>query len=163
VYDLILAHDVLPASRIVRQTAGEAAFRQLTESFTDILRDRLKEVCANCLMQPASLQKYLEFEFFKVRELWRDRRGAFKLPLILMLAYIETCGEMGGVRLPGQLPILAACFPRTAYDGLIYGQAQKVFHAVWNAVKAGQRTIDVSRETYELNEMSYQQPEPVFP
>ncbi len=161
-YNLTLAHDTLPAPRLLRQTAGEAAFRQLTAGFTDTLRERLKEICANCLMQPASLQKYLEFEFFKVREGWRDRRGLFKIPLIVMIAYIDTCGEMGGVPVPSQLPVLAAYFPRTSYDGLIYGQAQRVFRAVWNAVKTKQQTVDVSKETYELNELCFQQPEPTF-
>jgi hypothetical protein len=161
-YSLTLINDALPAPRILRQTAGEAAFRQLTASFTDILREHLKDVCADCLMSPTSLRKYLEFELFKMRESWRERRGLYKVPLILMLAYIDTCGEMGGLSVPSQLSVLAAYFPKISYDGLIYGQAQKVFRAVWNAVKAKQQTVDVFKDTYELDELCYQQPEPVF-
>jgi hypothetical protein len=161
-YNLMLINDTLPAPRLLRQTAGEAAFMQLTASFTHILRERLKDVCANCLMSPTSLRRYLEFELFKVRESWRERRGLYKVPLILMLAYIHTCGEMGGLSVPSQLSVLAAYFPKISYDGLIYGQAQKVFRAVWNAVKAKQQTVDVFKDTYELNELCYQQPEPVF-
>ncbi len=161
-YNIMLKHDQLSAPRLFIRKEGKTTWGEHTKSFTNFLRDLLKDVEANCLMEPTSLSKYLEFESVKVLRAWRMFQVHSKVEIILLLAYIETCAEMGRVPVPSQLSVWAESLPETTEDRLIHTQAQRVFRAVWNAVKAKKQTVDVLEETGKLSDLCFQLSEPNF-
>lgn len=153
-------HDVIPAPTPILQKGGIVAYNNVTKFLTDIFQDCLKEIHANSYMSEKRLHKYLEFEIYKLRNAWSKKHRTLRMMWMLFVAYIEVCYKMIGRLAPSELHSIIATLRKHPIDASIYEQIKIAYMAMWNKVKNGQRSVNLLKETYELNELVRNQRNP---
>lgn len=153
-------HDVIPAPKLISRKHGIAAHNYFTKFLTDTFQNYLNEIYANSHMSIRGLQKYLEFEVYKLKEAWVQRHGTLRMMWMLVAAYIEVCYNMIGESTSSELRPITTTLRKHPIDKSIYEQMKVAYTAMWNAVKAGQRCVNLLKETYELNELVQKQRNP---
>jgi len=153
-------HDIIPAPLSILRKCGITAHNDVSKFLTDIFQNYLKEIHANSDMSTRGLHEYLDFEVYKVRNVWPKRRGTFRTMWMLIMAYIEVCYGMIGELIPRELNTIIVTLRKHPIDASIYNQIKVTYVAMWNAVKAGQKKVNLLGETYELNELVWNQRNP---
>lgn len=153
-------HDIIPAPKSIIRKNGIAAHNYFTGFLTDTFQNYLNEIYANSDMSTRGLQKYLEFEVYKLKKAWAKRHGTLRTMWMLVVAYIEVCYNMIGELTLGELHPILTTLRKHPIDKNIYEQIKVAYIAMWNAVKAGQKCVNLLEETYELNELVRNQRNP---
>lgn len=153
-------HDIIPAPKSILRKNGIVAHNYFTRLLTDTFQNYLNEIYANSDMSIRGLQKYLEFESYKLKRVWTKRHGTLRTMWMLVAAYIEVCYNMIGDLISGELHPIITTLRKHPIDTSIYEQIKIAYIAMWNAVKAGQRCVNLLKETYELNELVRNQRNP---
>jgi len=113
-------------------------------------------------MSIEGLRKYLEFEVYKVMKGWPKRRTTSRMRWMLAVAYIETCYNMIEELVPKELHPVVATLRKHPIDASIYDKIKATYVSMWKAAKAGQRNVNLLKETYELNELVRNQRNPLL-
>jgi len=158
--NVIFQHDTIPAPIQILKKQGIITHNHVTMFLTDIFQNYLKEIYANSEMSAIGLRKYLEFEVYKLKETWSKRHGTYRMMWMLIAAYVEVCYNMIGELIPTELSSIVATLLKHPIDASIYEQIKVTYRAMWNAVKAGQRNVNLLEETYQLNELAQNQRNP---
>jgi hypothetical protein len=153
-------HDIIPAPKSILRKHGIVAHNYFTRLLTDTFQNYLNEIYANSYMSIRGLQKYLEFEVYKLKRVWPKRHGTLRTMWMLVVAYIEVCYNMIGELTSGELYPILTTLRKHPIDKSIYEQIKLAYIAMWKAVKAGQRYVNLLKETYELNELVQNQRNP---
>jgi hypothetical protein len=155
-------HDVIPAPSSIFRKHGIKAHNYYTKLLTDTFQNYLNEIYANSDMSIRGLHKYLEFEVYKLREVWFKRHSTLRIMWMLIIAYIEVCYNMIGDLIPSKLLPIVTTLRKRPIDASIYDQIKVTYKTMWNAVKSEQRNVNLLKETYELNELVWNQRNPFF-
>jgi len=145
--NVIFHHDVIGAPQSILEKYGIDAYNRTTDLLTQTFQNYLNEVYANSDMSASGLKKYLAFEIHKLREAWSRVHGALRTVLMLVVAYIEVCYEKLGEPVPNEPVAIAASLQKYEPDVAICKQIKVAYTAMWNAVKAGQKEVDLLKET----------------
>lgn len=156
-YNLVL-------SDTARSELGAAYYEGMQLTLSGMLEDHLKDTSATALMTNELASKYVEFVSLDVLSAWSVRSEKhLKILFMIVAGWVDVCAENLDERLPNGFRHIVAELTRDDFDRILYNRVKKTYETIWNQSRESSEPIafiDVTAETYELNELLRKQPDP---
>jgi hypothetical protein len=155
-------HDFIPAPESIIDERGIITYNEIGQILTGEFRDFLVDVYANSAMSIDRLKKYLAYEIekLKIALAKMGETKTIRTIWLLVASYIETCYEAVGEPIPDDLASLSRKLQEDESNIAIYNQMKVAYAKMWKSVKAGSKHVDLTQETYKLNELIKRQLRP---
>jgi hypothetical protein len=121
-------------------------YRQFSNLLTEMIRDSI----ANAVLEPQTLQKFLEFEVCKIED--HEARFPFVIDNLLWLTEVKVCADMRHLSISGLEKNASAILRQGNVLQDIHKVAYALFKKAWLASEKASQEVDLSSETRTLRE-----------
>jgi hypothetical protein len=118
--------------------------------FSNLLTEMIRDSIANAVLEPQTLQKFLEFEVCKIED--HETRFPFIIDNLLWLTEVRLCADMRHLSINGLEKNVSAILGQSNVLQEIHKIACGLFKKAWLASEKASREVDLFSETRTLRE-----------